>query len=232
MPLNHRIGSALQRGLSLVELMVGITVGLFVLAGATLLVSTQLGDNRRLLLETQIQQDLRASMDIMTRELRRAGSVPNAAAAHVWQPGFPVAAPSVLTNITLAEDGKSIEFRYRRGGAEGPYGYRWDEDGGRIQTQVGAGNWQELTDTSVMQVTDFSVVAEDEAVEQVPCARACSADPNDTACWPTITVRTYSLTLAVQSSTDPAVQRRQSSRVRLRNDLLGYNGAPGVLCPA
>lgn len=232
MPLNQRVGPALQRGLSLVELMVGITVGLFVLAGATLLVSTQLGDNRRLLLETQVQQDLRASMDIMTRELRRAGSSADSAANNVWQPGFTGAQPNALAAITLAADGKSIVFRYRRGGAEGPYGFRWDEDGGRIQTQVGAGNWQELTDANVMQVTNFSVVAEDEVVEQLPCARACSVDPTDTACWPTLTVRTYSLTLAVQSTADPAVQRSQSSRVRLRNDLLGFNGAPGVLCPA
>ena len=53
-----------QRGLTLVELMVGLAVGLFVLAGATLVVSSQLNDNRTLLLETQIQQDLRAKARI------------------------------------------------------------------------------------------------------------------------------------------------------------------------
>ena len=62
-----------QRGLSIVELMVGVAIGLFVVAAATMLVSTQLSDNRRLMLETQVQQDLRASADIITRELRRAG---------------------------------------------------------------------------------------------------------------------------------------------------------------
>lgn len=63
----HREGGARQRGLSLVELMVGITVGLFVVAAAATLVANQLSDNRRLLLETQVQQDLRATMDIITR---------------------------------------------------------------------------------------------------------------------------------------------------------------------
>ncbi len=43
-----------QRGLSLVELMVGITDGLFVVAAAATLVANQLSDNRRLLLETQV----------------------------------------------------------------------------------------------------------------------------------------------------------------------------------
>ena len=62
-----------MRGLSLVELMVGVAVGLFVVAAAALMASGQLSDNRRLLLETQLQQDLRATVDIVTRELRRTG---------------------------------------------------------------------------------------------------------------------------------------------------------------
>jgi type IV pilus assembly protein PilW len=39
-----------QRGLSIVELMVGVAIGLFVVAGAAMLLSTQLSDNRQLLL--------------------------------------------------------------------------------------------------------------------------------------------------------------------------------------
>ena len=62
------------RGLSLIELMVGIAVGLFIVAAATVLVSGQLGENRRLMLDTQLQQDLRATADIITRELRRANA--------------------------------------------------------------------------------------------------------------------------------------------------------------
>ena len=53
--------------------MVGVAIGLFVVAAASMLVVTQLSDNRRLTLETQVQQDLRATADIITRELRRAG---------------------------------------------------------------------------------------------------------------------------------------------------------------
>ena len=53
--------------------MVGVAIGLFVVAAASMLVVTQLSDNRRLMLETQVQQDLRATADIITRELRRAG---------------------------------------------------------------------------------------------------------------------------------------------------------------
>ncbi len=65
--------AALARGLSIVELMVGITISLFILAGATLVLTTQLDSNRRLLLEAQVQQDLRTAADMISRDVRRAG---------------------------------------------------------------------------------------------------------------------------------------------------------------
>lgn len=217
-----------QRGMTLVELLVGIAVGMFVLAGATLLLSTQLGDNRRLLLETQLQQDLRASMDIMTRELRRAGST-TLAASNVWQPSLGLPTQNVLAPITVAEGGEEITFQYLREGArQGPWGFRLND--GRIQSLVGAAGWQELTDRGVMEVTAFEVAEEAVVAEQVPCPKACSADPLDTACWPTLTVRTYTITIEARSNLDNAVRRSQSSRVRVRNDVLGFNGAE--VCPA
>jgi type IV pilus assembly protein PilW len=62
-----------QFGLSIVELLIGIAVGLFVLAGATMVVSNQIADNKRLLLETQVQQDMRTAMDVIVRDVRRSG---------------------------------------------------------------------------------------------------------------------------------------------------------------
>ena len=58
-----RIARRPPRGVSIVELMVGITIGLFILAAATVMLTSQLADNRRLLLEAQVQQDLRATAD-------------------------------------------------------------------------------------------------------------------------------------------------------------------------
>ena len=127
-----------QRGLSLVELMVGVAVGLFVVAGASFVVATQLGDNRRLLLETQIQQDLRATMDIITRELRRAGAIPTLLNV-VWYPGTPGVLRNPRSQITVGAGQDRIEFEYRReSGVEGPLAFRLDN--GRSQTQVGPGN--------------------------------------------------------------------------------------------
>ena len=62
-----------QRGLSIIELMVGVAVGLFVAGGAAKLFVDNLSNNRRMLVETRINQDLRAVMDIMVGDIRRAG---------------------------------------------------------------------------------------------------------------------------------------------------------------
>ena len=63
-----------QRGVSLVELMVGLAAGMAVLAGAIALAGAQLASQREILREARLQQDLRAAADIVVRDLRRAGA--------------------------------------------------------------------------------------------------------------------------------------------------------------
>jgi type IV pilus assembly protein PilW len=218
-----------QRGLTLVEMMVGLAVGLFVLAGATLVVSSQLSDNRRLLLETQVQQDLRASADIITRELRRAGAHGNPVQL-LQTPGGASPVVNGYAGVEV-EDGEAITFNYRRNQQEGPYGFRVAS--GVIQTFIGDA-WQALTDDATMNVTNFTVTALPEVVDQIPCAKACSADPLDTACWPTLVVRTYQVDIAAEARSDPQVRRSVRSLVRLRNDTVRFNDPvnPALACPA
>ncbi|MBI3153976.1 MAG: prepilin-type N-terminal cleavage/methylation domain-containing protein [Burkholderiales bacterium] len=219
-----------QRGLSLVELMVGITVGLFVVAGATFVVSAQLGDNRRLLLETQLHQDLRATVDIVTREMRRAGAT-LAPEGMVWQQGS-VPQPDAHQTVTLADGGREVGFQFERApGITGPFGYRLD--GGVVKSRIGAAGWQELTDRAVMDVLAFTIATDFSPPQTLPCPRGCGGDPTDTTCWPQLTVRSYVVDITARSRADPAVQRRLTSRVRLGNDLLESRLGPGIggLCP-
>lgn len=63
----------LQSGVTLVELMVGVAIGLVVLLGmSSVYVNTTLG-SRTTTSANQMNQDLRAMMDIMVNDLRRAG---------------------------------------------------------------------------------------------------------------------------------------------------------------
>lgn len=222
-----------QRGLSLVEMMVGIAVGLFVVAAAAMLVATQLSDNRRLLLETQMQQDLRASMDIITRELRRAGAqsataVLDGLATAGGEGGKPNAYSGVTPNA-----GESTEagFSYMRAaGEQGPYGFKLE--GGVIKTRLATAGWQELTDPNTLRITEFKVTARNADEIRLPCPRLCAG--GGTACWPTAVVREFEVQISGQATGDASVRRSLNSRVRLRNDWVRFNDAanPNQICPS
>lgn len=225
---------ASQQGLSLVELMVGIAVGLFVVAAAAMLVSTQLNENRRLLLETQVQQDLRAASDIITRELRRASHWPDAAKV-VWSAA---AVPQVNPYGTVTPDdaaASQVDFTYWRQAAEdGPFGFK--HEGNVLKTRLGLGGWQELTDGNTLRITAFSVTPRNGPEMKLPCPKLCpdNGAADLTYCWPTLTVRELEVNITGQAVVDPAVQRSVRSVVRLRNDLIQFNiaGAPTQACPA
>lgn len=221
-----------QQGLSLVELMVGITVGLFIVAAAGTMVATQLADNRRLLIETQVQQDLRASLDIITRQMRRAGALSSAAAlAGLATPpiGGQKSAYATVT-VSGSTGNNEIGFRYYRNAADsGPYGFKLD--GGVVKSLMGAGGWQDLTDANTLVVTAFSITPTIVASAALPCAKLCVGGTTD--CWPTVEMRDYVVQIDGHARNDAAVQRTIRSEVRLRNDWLRFNDAanPTQVCP-
>ena len=220
-----------QRGMSIVELMVGIAVGLMVTAAASLLMSGQLVENRRLVVETQMQQDLRAAVDIMSRELRRAGSnseVP--VLASIWYPG----GPNSQRNDTADDLGlatEQINYWYTTPTAlAGPFGYKKD---GTVLRTVLAGTWQELTDPNIMSVTAFTPAVTSEPTSSaivLPCPRLCP--DGTTACWPRLQVRTARLDVQAEARRDSTVKRAVSGSVRLRNDYVLFSSwATNQICP-
>ena len=228
----------LMRGLSLVELMVGITIGLFIVAAATVMATGQLNENRRLLLESQLQQDLRATTDIITRELRRVGSV--RAAQNMIASPTTAAQSNALAPTTPASGVSSpadVTFKYERSLTEaGPYGFRLDS--GIIKTQLvnastGATlGWQDLTDGTVMEVTAFSVAINREPAQELPCPKLCAS--GDTTCWPVLYVREFVVDISARMRNNPEIQRSVRSRVRARNDQVEFRmgGSPPPACPS
>ena len=219
-----------QRGLSIVELMVGVAVGLFVVAAASMLVATQLSDNRRLTLETQVQQDLRTAADIITRELRRAGH---------WGKARDGVAQPANTNpydvVTMADGNPFVDgvpsdgvlLSYSRSGNETAENNALDAaerlgfrravvDGkGVIQTQLGEDNWQALTDGNTLDVRDFTLTMHLQPI-LLECPKPCPGGGN--ACWPRLMVRDITLAITGEAAHDSSVRRSLESNVRLRND--------------
>jgi len=223
-----------QRGMSLVELLVGVAVGLLVVAAASFVAVNQLGDNRRMLLETQLQQDLRATADLIARDLRRAGYW-GASQTGVWYEGGPNVAGNPYSVIDPAADGTvahEVNYVYSREADDGViedgvidedderFGFKLENE--TIKMLVGNA-WQELTDPNVLRITQFDVTLQNETIVQA-CYKECAG--GGTACWPKQDVRRFTVEIEGTAVFHPAVQRSVRNSMRLRNDTT--SGA----CPA
>lgn len=213
-----------QAGLSLVETMVGIAVGLFIVGGALKLFIDNLDSNRRLLVETRVNQDLRAAADLIARDLRRASYWQDAASG-VWQP----AASGVIANPHASVVNTASEITYSYDGAASAAGFKLEA--GKIRT-FSTGAWQDVTDPSTMTVTLFNItpVARDVCLlSRCPCPTGSAPCPPEPACLPgdpVITVRQFNLSLQARANSDPNVIRRIEETVRVRNDALS-GACPG-----
>ena len=229
-----------QKGLSLVELLIGVTVGLFVVAAAGMLLSTHLTENRRLLLETQLQQDLRATADIISREIRRAGYWATAQDG-VWRPTLPEPSVNPFRNlIVTAGTQGAIEYDYKRpDNATGPFKYRVHN--GIIKTQLASTTAeQDLTDSRVLYVDSVEITQTTSDTVRLSCPKACPVPatppvaPATTIdyCWPLFGVSEFVVTITGHSVSDSSIERSVTSRVRLRNDQVQYDAVSGVVCPS
>ena len=216
------------RGLSLVEMMVGVAIGLFVVAAATVLVSTQLTENRRLLLETQIQQDLRATADIITRDLRRAGSISNPLNV-IWMSDTPATMPVANTRavVDLSVSGE-VGYSYYRGGTPGIM-FRFARSGPTITSQIGTTAAQDLTDVNTLNVTAFTIVPRVIPTVQLACPNLCADGTQN--CWPTVGVPEFDITITGAAASASSVQRGIASTVRQRNAAVTFNNGPLRVCP-
>jgi prepilin peptidase dependent protein B len=209
-----------ERGASLVELMVGVVVGLFIVAGVAAFAAGFSSASRRLVLEARLTQDLRAAMDIVTGELRRAGYWQNAASGVAPADAAASAAAYEFTGFAaLTPEGPAstpgVVYAYDRSAA--PVASVADRASfglikGVLTSSIGASGEQPLTDGATTLVTAFDVRAQS-LVEAMSCPTGCAA-----AGCPSLAVRQLAVTLRAQSTVDPAVRRTLVGRVRVRND--------------
>lgn len=229
-----------QRGLTLVELMVGIAIGLFVLAAGVLGTTSSLRGNRELLLEARLQQDLRAAMDLITRDVRRAGYWGNAIASiptktvasvanpYVAIPGMPSRPTPILNNTNpvhaagTAIDLTSDTFTYywdknNDNIVQTEETYQFDVNNGVLRMQIGNDGFQAVTDNSSMRVVGLTITPRTTWLPLYDkCPSAC--DPTVRSC-PELAVRSLRIAIGAVSS-DGSVRRVLRSDVRLRNDQL------------
>lgn len=122
-----------QIGFGLIELMVAITIGLIVIGGITSLVVATLRTNTDQYQMTRLTQDLRASMTLITRELKRAGYDEDA----IYDFGRGSHTSNNFEDVRLFDDDNTTELFVEDGIASSGSGgnpatcviYGWDADG-------------------------------------------------------------------------------------------------------
>lgn len=110
-----------QKGLSLIELLIGLLVGAIVTAGAISLFTGSVKSSTDNINLTRLNQDLRTMMDIMERDIRRAGFVTSDPQTNL---------PSVLSNpfFDTVTAGATTDIAVYNGGACIVYTYNRDDD--------------------------------------------------------------------------------------------------------
>ncbi len=233
-------------GLSLVELMVSLAIGMALVAIALLATAQQLRGTGQLQREQRLAQDLRSTVDLITRDLRRAAHW-RAAESGVWPAaaGEPRRNPHRVlfsdTGSAGADDGSEagdastqVDFSYSvdaghrsQGDPSTPdsvagneaFGYRLRD--GVVQAHLGGAGWQALTDPGRLTVSSLRLSPR---VQEVPfaglCERPCPPGGEAGACPPRQQLTHVELRIVGHATGQPPLQSRMSARVRLRNDSL------------
>jgi prepilin peptidase dependent protein B len=225
-----------RRGLTMVELLVGVALGLFLVAGAATLFVSHLTSGRRLLLEARFNQDMRAAADLVVRDLRRAG---------YWGGNNSllgtVAVGTVTTTnpyrvVTDNAGANRIEYGFSRDTTENntldtneQFGFQLNNNA--IEFKTNSTTWQQVTDPNVVRITAFTITPTETPVDaRESCERTCCSDADVTAgtcataniatgaTCPTVTVRQYRITISGQAADDATVRRTLQTRARVRNE--------------
>lgn len=118
--LNTRYAS--QRGFTLVELMVGVVVGLFVVLAASTIYLNSTSASRDSVYANRLNQDMRTIMDIMVADIRRAGYWASAATGNDAANPFTVRTSGAETDVFVSTTPSCILYTYDLNGDSAPAG--------------------------------------------------------------------------------------------------------------
>ncbi|NEX64583.1 prepilin-type N-terminal cleavage/methylation domain-containing protein [Noviherbaspirillum galbum] len=215
---------ARQSGMTLIEVLVASAIGLFLLLGLTTFMTNNLTSNANLQKAAALNQELRAIMSLVSRDVRRAGywASPSYASGALSGIGAGNTYSNPFSTINTATAG-CILYSYDRNGngvldSTEKFGFLLDSGVVQMRTNVGAtafdcttdsGNaWGELSDSKNTRITALSFTETDSS----PIYLSGTAGPN-------IKVRRITITLTGQLKNDATVSQTLTETVRVENDL-------------
>ncbi len=223
------------RGWSLVELMLAIALGLLLLTALLQLAAGHVDEQRRLLLESRLTQDLRTAIELVSRDVRRSGYWGDVSGG-VWDSARPTATLAANPYRGAVLNGPSVApwlgYSYSRDLTEDHVNSNQEKFGLRLNTasQViewrlsGSAiapderdQWQALTDPALLRVTRLSIRLEEQRQSLLDyCPQtACNGQAR---CPPERIQRWVRIELDAQDTRDSRVQRQLATEARLRND--------------
>lgn len=226
-----------QAGFSLVELMVGLAIGLIIVAAAGSVYITALRSGANTLSSAKLNMELRSAMDLMVAEIRRAGyslNTANISANPFTQSTTDLANPAadcILFSYDTNADGSAtspefLGFKKKDSEVAMRYG------GATTTTDCAVGSWEGITDSNsvIVDTLSFSISYQCQnaqtglksATESCTAAAGNTVYPAAVASSPIhsdlIEVRDVTITLEGHHKSDALTKIRLSQSVRIRND--------------
>jgi type IV pilus assembly protein PilW len=221
-----------QRGVFIVELLVGVTVGALVIAAALSAWALQARSSSALVAQSRLTHELRTATALVANDLRRIGywgaaevSVASFGASSAASAGSaPTSANPYTAMSTIGTPTPGITFGYSRDDVENHvldnqerFGFRLRE--GVLEMRLGTAPWQAMTDRNTLAIEDFALTPVETRIDLGgSCARACPA--SSTTCPPQQIVRSLQVRLTARGVAQATTVRSASTQVRLRNDVV------------
>ncbi len=225
-----------QRGISLVELMVGMAIGLLITAAAASAYIASSRGGADTLRSAKLNMELRGAMDVMVAEIRRAGHAPlNAGVPNPFNAAgrnLTISGPDCILFSYDANGSGSVDsadyFGFKRNGNALAMRQGGTSPSTSAGCSVATDSWENLTDPNnvVIDSLVFTVSyqcqnARTNASASQPCAAGNSLyDAAVAAGIPSdlIEVRSVLIDLAGRHANDAAMRMQLSQTVRVRND--------------
>lgn len=204
-----------QSGVSLIEILVGLSIGLIITAAVLGIFSNSIDGSQRLLGSGKLEQDLNAIMDGIVADVQRTGYWLNATNSNT-NPFF-----AAGIDITTNAAGNCVTFAYDRNQTgvvtdANEFGYRLGTNaiqfrptGSVFDCAAPANNWANLTDPNTIVITAFTTSLNSVAID--------SNDTNTNGAN-TTSYRTLTVTISGYLKTNSATTKTITRTIKLYNN--------------
>ena len=217
-------GPGHQRGLGLLEMMISMTLSLLVIATMTVLMANTLGTGATTIQMSRLSQELRASMQLMSRDLRRANyhsGYLNCFANVNCRSDLNITAYVNTIHVNadgncfwywLDRDGDAVLSNdavggFRLGTVDGVGVIQMRTTGNSAANCTGETDWELITNPSTVDITSFNISNADSYTETLSAAGDIQ------------TVEKIRLSINGQMTSNPSIKREIQDLILVRNDI-------------